>query len=242
MKTMNTINKLTHINLKNKVLLQSFSGSGAVGTILTSFLTKSLDMKQVAVLHPKNVAPVAIVKNGKIENPIRIFESEKFALMSCEVSIPYEELPEFLEQLVDFYIEQGVSHIIPVAGLPVYQYENGNAKCHGVAANDTILEFLQEKGVNLLDEGIIYGSIVETMELCRVKGFNNCFALLTECDPVSPSYEPTKEVLLSLEKLFGLEFNEEQYEEVTSVIRTRIEESSRLIREETLDKTRESHL
>ena len=223
-------------------MLQSFSGSGAVGTILTSFLTKSLEMEQVAVLHPKNVAPVAIVKKGKIENPIRLFQSENFALMSCEVNIPYDELPEFLELLVDFYIKQGVSYIIPVAGLPAYQYENDEAKCYGVAADDATLDFLEDKGIELLDEGIIYGTIVETMELCRARGFNNCFSLLTECDPVVPSYEPTKEILLALGKLFGLEFNEEQYEEVTSVIKQRIAESSKLIREETLDKTRESHL
>ncbi len=239
---MNTISELSEINLKDKILLQTFSGSGAIGTILTSFLTKSLDMKQVAVLHPKNVAPVAIVKKGKIENPIRIFQSEQFALMSCEVSIPYEELPEFLETLVDFYIKQGVSYIIPVGGLPVFQYPNGESKCLGVSADDSALKFLEEKGVELLDEGIIYGSVVETMELCQAKGFKNCFSLIAECDPGVPSYQPTKEILIALRKLFGLEYNEEQYEEIISVIKKRIEESSRIIREETIDKTRESHL
>jgi len=239
---MKIISELKEINLKNKVLLQAFSGSGAIGTLLTSFLTKSLGMEQVAVLHPKNVAPVAIVKNGKIASPIRIFQSEQFALMSCEVSIPYEELPEFIETLVDFYIKQGVSYIIPVGGLPVFQYSDGESKCLGVSAEDSSLKFLEEKGVELLDEGIIYGSVVETMELCQAKGFKNCFSLLAECDPSVPSYQPTKEILLALGKLFGLEYDEEQYEEIISVIKKRIEESSRLIREETIDKTRESHL
>ncbi len=239
---MNTINELTEINLKNKVLLQAFSGSGAIGTLLTAFLTKSLEMEQVAVLHPKNVAPVAIVKKGKIENPIRLFQSEQFALMSCEVSIPYEELPEFLEILVDFYIKQGVSYIVPVGGLPIFQNPNGESKCVGVSADDSSLKFLEEKGVELLDEGIIYGSVVETMELCQAKGFKNCFSLMAECDPSVPSYQPTKEILKALGKLFGLEYDEEQYEEIISVIKKRIEESSKLIREETIDKTRESHL
>ena len=239
---MNTINELKEIDLKNKVLIQSFSGSGAIGTILTSFLTKTLEMEQIAVLHPKNVAPVAIVKNGKIENPIRIFQSDKFALMSCEISIPYDELPEFLETLITFYIEHEVSHIIPVGGLPIYQNSVEDSKCLAVSADDDSLAFLEEKGVELLDEGIIYGSMVETMELCQAKGFKNCFSLLAECDPGVPSYEPTKAILIALGKLFGLEFHEEKYEEIISVIKSRIEESTKLIREDTMDKTRESHL
>lgn len=239
---MNNINEIKDVNLKDKILIQSFSGSGAIGTILTAFLTKALEMEQVAVIHPDNVTPVAIVKKGKIEHPIRLFQSDKYALMSCEISVPYEELPQFLETLVDYYIKKGVSYIVPVGGLPVFQDPNGMAKCYGIGAEDTMLDLLQEKGIELLEEGIIYGTVVETMELCQKRGFLNCFTLLAECDPGVASYQPAKEIAISLRKIFGLDFDEVEFDEITSIIRKRIEESQRVIREETFDKTRESHL
>ena len=97
---MNRINGIKNLNIKGKPVIQSFSGSGAIGTILSTFLVKALDMEQVAVIHAEDLPPVAIVKDGLIEQPIRIFQNEQIALMSCEVNIPYDTVPDFIAMLV----------------------------------------------------------------------------------------------------------------------------------------------
>jgi uncharacterized protein len=239
---MERINEIGKVNLKNIPVIQSFSGSGAIGTILSTFLINALKMEQVAVIHSKSIPPVAIIKDGKIEHPIRLFQSEKLALMSCEIPISYTNTQHFLKMLVDYYIKQGASYIVPVGGLPVVKDPANNSRCFAITTNDEMLTFLLNHGVKILDEGILYGTVVETLELCDTKGFNGCFSLLAECDPGVASYYAAKQILLELAKLFDFEFDEEQFNNVTSTIQSRIDESARLVREETLDKTRESHL
>jgi uncharacterized protein len=239
---MNRINEIGKVNLKNKPLIQAFSGSGAIGTILSTFLINSLKMEQVAVIHSKSIAPLAIIKNGLIEHPIRLFQSEELALMSCEIPIPYGNTHAFLEMLLDYYIKQGVSHIVPVGGLPVLKSPENDANCYAIASNDETLAYLRDKGIKILNEGIIYGTIVETLEMSASKGFESSFALLAECDPGVASYYSAKQIILELSKLFDFSFDEDEFNNVSSIIQDRIEESTRLMREETADRTRESHL
>ncbi|MCG3227337.1 MAG: proteasome assembly chaperone family protein [Candidatus Heimdallarchaeota archaeon] len=239
---MEIINEIKKVNLKNIPVIQSFSGSGAIGTILSTFLISALEMEHVAVIHSESIPPVAIIKDGKIEHPIRLFQSEKLALMSCDIPISYSNTQHFLKMLVDYYIKQGVSHVIPVGGLPVLKDPNNNARCFAITTNDEMLNFLASKSVKILDEGILYGTVVETLELCDSKGFNGCFSLLAECDPGVASYYAAKQILLELSKLFDFEFDEDQFNNVSSTIQRRIDESNRMVREESFDKTRESHL
>ena len=239
---MERIQEIKKVNLKNIPVIQSFSGSGAIGTILSTFLINSLEMEHVAVIHSESLPPVAIIKDGKIEHPIRLFQSEKLALMSCEIPISYSNTQHILKKLVDYYIKQGVSHVIPVGGLPVLKDPNNNARCFAITTNDEMLNFLTSKSVKILDEGILYGTVVETLELCNSKGFNGCFSLLAECDPGVASYFAAKQIILELSKLFDFEFDEDQFNNVSSTIQRRIDESNRMVREESFDKTRESHL
>ena len=239
---MTRINEIGLVDLKGKPLIQAFSGSGAIGTILSAFLIKAFEMEQVAVIHSDSIPPVAMVKGGLIEHPIRLFQSEKLTLMSCEVSIPYNILSEFLDSLIQYYIEKEVSYIVPVGGLPVLPDNYDNGFCFGVANNSEMISFLENKGVELLEEGVIYGSIVESLELCHIHGYTSCFALLAECDPGTASYWGAKQILQNLSNIFDFEFDENQFNTVTNTIKARIEESTRYIREEAMDKTRESHL
>jgi len=96
--------------------------------------------------------------------------------------------------------------------------------------------------VHVLDEGIIYGSIVQTLELCQAKGYENSFALLAECDPNVASYESARKILDALTLIFEIEFNSDDFEDVIAVLKERIRESTRYMQEDTFDKTRESHL
>jgi predicted ATP-grasp superfamily ATP-dependent carboligase len=144
--------------------------------------------------------------------------------------------------LVDYYIKQGVSHVIPVGGLPVLKDPSNDARCFAITTNDEMLSFLTSKSVKILDEGILYGTVVETLELCDTKGFKGCFSLLAECDPGIASYYAAKQILLELSKLFDFEFDEDKFNNVSSTIQNRIDESARMIRDESFDKTRESHL
>ncbi len=239
---MNRVNEINNLNLKGKPIIQSFSGSGAIGTILSTFLVKSLKMEQVAVVHAEDLPPVAIVKDGLIEQPIRIFQNDQIALMSCEVSIPYSAVPDFIEMLVDFYIQNEVSYIVPVGGLPSIMTPYEEINCYGIASNEETLTFLEEKGVTFLEEGVIYGTVVQTLELCNTKGFDANFALLVECDPNITSYDSTKVLVQNLAKIFEFEFDEEEFDNVTNIIKSRILESTKIFREDTMDKTRESHL
>jgi len=199
-------------------------------------------MEQVAVIHSKSIAPLAIIKNGLIEHPIRLFQSEKIALMSCEIPIPYGNTHDFLNMLIDYYIKKGVSYIVPVGGLPVLKNPENDANCYAIASNENTLSYLKERGIKILNEGILYGTVVETLELCGTKGFESSFSLLAECDPVIASYYSAKQIIIELSKLFDFTFDEKQFDNVSNVIQDRIEESARLMREETIDKTRESHL
>ena len=239
---MDRISEIKKMNLKNKPVIQSFSGSGAIGTILSTFLINALEMEHVAVIHSRSIPPVAIVKDGIIEHPIRLFESENLALMSCEIPISYSNTQHFLKMLVDYYIKKGVSHIVPVGGLPVLKDPANNARCFAITTNEGMIAFLDQHNVKILDEGILYGTVVETLELCDAKGFNGCFSLLAECDPGVASYYATKQILLELSKLFDFKFDEEKFNNVSSTIQKRIDESVRIVRDESFDKTRESHL
>ncbi|MHA1303100.1 MAG: proteasome assembly chaperone family protein [Candidatus Heimdallarchaeaceae archaeon] len=231
--------------LKGKPIIQAFSGSGAIGTILSTYLTQVLNMDEVALIHTDAIPPVAIVKDGKIMHPIRIFASEQISLMSCEVPIPYSQLSNLLEMLVEFYIKNEVSYIVPVGGLPVLYNPEEKAQCYAISYNDNVLQYIQEKEIQLLREGVVYGSIIETLEICQTKELSNCFSLLAECDPGAPSYYSTRRILESLAKIFDFEFDVKEFEAIVKLLKERMLETSRyleILDEEIAKKTRESHL
>ncbi len=229
-------------SLKNKPIIQLFTGSGGIGSIISSFLIKSLRMEEVAIIQTDAVPPVAIVKKGLIEHAIRILESEKMAIMISEVPIPYEDLGEFVENLVSFYIKNEVAYIIPVGGIPSKQNHVDDPNTLAVSYSKEMLELVQKHDIDILEEGVIYGSYVETLALCEKKGFKRAFAILGECNPQEPAYKTSRKLVKALAKIFSFEFDEELFVDIETKIEDKISESREIIRQEAIEKTRESHL
>lgn len=228
--------------LKNKPMIQLFTGSGGIGSIVSSFLIKSLKMEEVAIIQTDAVPPVAIVKKGLIEHPIRILESEKMAIMVSEVPIPYEDLDEFVENLVSFYMKNEVDYIIPVGGIPSKNNHVDDPKILAVSYRKEMLELVQKKDIEILEEGVIYGSYVQTLAVCEKKGFKRAFSLLGECNPQEPAYKTSRKLVKALAKLLSFEFDEKLFDDIETRIEDKISESRQIIRQETFEKTRESHL
>ena len=80
---------------KGKQIIQLFNGSGMIGSVTGSFLVEELHMKYIGYFTSHFVPPYAVIKDGKPDNPIRLFESESFLLLLCDVSISKHDIIPF---------------------------------------------------------------------------------------------------------------------------------------------------
>ncbi len=230
------------LDLKNKPVIQSFTGSGAVGSIVSSYLVNLLDMKEVAHIQTDLLPPVALIKNGLIEHPIRIFQSNKITLMSCEIPIQYADIYPLIEILVELYIKQGASYIIPIAGIAKTKESKEKPKIYGISYKKEMLDFLEKKTIEPLYDGIVYGSYIETLSLCETRKYKNAFALLVECDSNTPAFHESQLLIEKMGEMFDFEFDKKTFEVVSDKIKTNIDEGVKLLKQEMIDRTRESHL
>ena len=143
------------IKLENPVLIEGFPGIGLVGNIASQQIIDELDMTYVGSIDSRYFPPIAVLYEGLINMPVRIYESIEHNLIIVVSDIPINPSVSYdvSKALVEWAKSINVKEIVSIAGIATMGEEH---KVFGAATDKVMLEKIKDK-VELFQMGTIIG-------------------------------------------------------------------------------------
>lgn len=180
---------------ENKIIIQAFTGSGLVASIVAHHLIDNFDLKEKGYISSPLIPAVGIVRNGIIQRPIRIFENDDYLLILSEIGISQDSLNEFIESLFIWYNSIDPSSIVVIGALPTGRPSDATDLRYSVVASDSITQqYIEEKDVEVLPHGAVYGSVALSLMEAKRYGIS-AFGILSNCIATIPDYLAAKKVI-----------------------------------------------
>lgn len=193
-----------NIDGKNKVIIQAFTGSGLVASIVGHHLIDKLGMEEKGYISSQLIPSVGIVRNGVVSRPVRVYENNTYLMVLSEVGITREDLPEFIEALFIWYNSLDPVSIVLVGGLPTGRPSDAEDLKYRVIASDQMTQkYLVDKGIRTMKQGAVYGSVALSLMEAKRYGIA-CFAIMSHCIATVPDYLAAKKVI----EIFKIVLNE----------------------------------
>ena len=217
-----SIREIEELQITNKPIIQAFAGSGMVASIAAYHLIETLGLKEKGYIQVKGIPSLVTVKDGLIQQPLRLYESDELGLVLCDISIPQERIEDVIYHIMCWYKTKDVSWVVVIGGLPTNRRSQGaSVQSYGVCNNATIRKQIEEKQVKVMSNGAVYGSIAYSLlEATNLE--IPCLAILGECIATIPDYSATLAVLDTLTKCLDLEFSTEKLNESASQLDEKI--------------------
>lgn len=154
------------ITSEGSAILIGFPGSGLVGSIALSYMIDKLEFEPIGTMTSKFFPPMAMMSEGVIAVPVRIYEKDKFVAILADIPIHpqicYEVASAILEWLAPFKI----SEIVTLAGIITNEPEK---RVFCVATDKHLLERLGESAIRL-PVGSISGIASSILTECKIRG------------------------------------------------------------------------
>nr|MBD3312185.1 hypothetical protein [archaeon] len=146
------------IKFKKPVIIEGFQGVGLVGTLSAQYLSQQLDFEQIGFIDSEGVPPMALLVDGKVMNPIKIYanKARDIVIIESELSIPRKIIYELSEMIADWAKKIKAQEIICLEGINVPEEER-DYEIFGMSTDEKKMKKLINKGVKRLDNGIIIG-------------------------------------------------------------------------------------
>lgn len=157
----------TEIQSENPVLIEGFPGIGLVGNIASQQIIDELKMEYVGSIDSRHFPPIAVLYEGLINMPVRIYESTEHKMVMVVSDIPINPVIAYdiSKALLTWAKSINTKEIVSLAGIATMSEEN---KVFGAATNMDMLERIKEK-VELFQMGTISGISGSIMGECLVR-------------------------------------------------------------------------
>lgn len=151
-------------NLKNATAIVGFPTVGLVGSIVTSFIIKELDMPVFRGMSSDDMSPYCILLNSEPYPPIRIHgfcrkddtatDCGDLMVVTSEVAPNVEQCYTLTRELLDMFADYGIKRIICIEGIPRFSETDNMYACGSTPAAREVVETF---GVEALENGMIKG-------------------------------------------------------------------------------------
>jgi len=154
---------------RNPVVIEGFPGVGLVGSIAAQQIIHELDMDYLGTIHSKYFPPVAMLLDGRVNMPVRIYESAKNELIVVVSDIPIHPSIAYVvsKSLIDWAVSINAREVVSVAGIPL---ENEGHVVFGAATTDEGIENIK-KFVEIFQMGTISGIAGSIVTECASRNF-----------------------------------------------------------------------
>lgn len=192
---------------KNPIIIEGFPGIGLVGNIACQHIIEELGMKYVGSIDSRYFPPLAVLFNGIVYMPVRIYEAPKKDIIVIISDIPIHPTASYdlSKALVEWMISIKAKNIISIAGIAT---TTGLRRVFGGATNQEMLERIKDK-TEIFQVGTISGISGSIMTECFIRKIP-AMSLLGETPGPNPDPRAAVEVLNVLNKIFDLSINTEK--------------------------------
>lgn len=189
------------ISLENPIIVEGFPGIGLVGNIASQHLIDELDMEYIGSMESKYFPPIAVLFNGIINMPVRIYESKEYNIITVISDIPIHPTIsyEVSKVLMDWAQSINVKEIVSIAGIATMSSEE---KVFGAATNDDMLNRIKDH-VEIFQVGTISGISGSVMTECFMRDVP-AMSLLGETNSPNPDPRAAASVIKVLNIIYDL--------------------------------------
>jgi len=189
------------ISLENPIIVEGFPGIGLVGNIASQHLIDELDMEYIGSMESKYFPPIAVLFNGIINMPVRIYESKEYNIITVISDIPIHPTIsyEVSKVLMDWAQSINVKEIVSIAGIATMSSEE---KVFGAATNDDMLNRIKDH-VEIFQVGTISGISGSVMTECFMRNVP-AISMLGETNSPNPDPRAAASVIKVLNLIYDL--------------------------------------
>ncbi|MGC8895280.1 MAG: proteasome assembly chaperone family protein [Candidatus Bathyarchaeia archaeon] len=215
------------------VMLFGFPDVGLVGVIAASHLISELEnIEEVAYMDSKLLPPLIVLHEGLPHSPIRIFGNRNILLAVSETAIPADVIYPIMDALIDWGKSKNVKMMISLSGIPIQERQDlKELKVFAAASSPEMLKMLQEKEIEILQEGYMVGPQAIMLQRCANMGLP-AITLLAQCFLNYPDPEAAAEVLKGLASITGIKVDVSKLLEKGEEIRLRARDVMRRTQQE----------
>lgn len=152
------------VKSKNPILIEGFPGIGLVGNIASQQIIEELNMEYIGSIESRYFPPIAVLYEGLVNMPVRIYENEEHNTVMVVSDIPINPSVSYdvSKALVGWAKSIGVKEIVSIAGIATMSDEY---KVFGAATTEEMLEKIKEH-VEIFQMGTISGISGSVMAEC----------------------------------------------------------------------------
>jgi len=189
---------------KNPLVIEGFPGIGLVGNITCQHIIEELSMKYMGSIDSRYFPPLAVLFNGLVYMPVRIYESTKKEIVVVISDIPIHPTASYdiSKVLTDWMQTIHAKNVVSIAGIAT---TTGERRVFGGATNAELLDKIKDK-TEIFQVGTISGISGSIMTECYLRGVP-AVSLLGETPGPNPDPRAAVEVIKSLNNIFGLDID-----------------------------------
>ncbi len=192
---------------KNPLIIAGFPGIGLVGNIACQHIIEELKMKYAGSIDSRYFPPLAVLFNGIIFMPVRIYESVEKGTVIIISDIPIHPTASYdvSKALIDWVQSINGESIVSIAGIAT---PTGERRVFGGATSDEMLEKIKDK-TEIFQVGTISGISGSIMTECFIRNIP-AMSLLGETPGPNPDPRAAVEVVKAINNVFDLSINTER--------------------------------
>jgi uncharacterized protein len=192
------------LECKNPTVICGFPGMGLVGNIVAQFLMDQFKMTTCGHLESRLFPPIAIIYNGLVKNPVRIYENPAREIVMVFSDIPIDPLVsgEVGRSVIEWVKTINPREVVSIAGLATTGTES---RIFVAGATPEDLERVKDNA-QIFEVGTISGVPGVIMNECRNNNIP-AICLLGETRGANPDPRAAAELVKALSKIYGWDIN-----------------------------------
>ncbi len=188
------------------ILIEGFPGIGLVGNIASQQIIDELDMTYIGSMDSRFFPPIAVLYEGLVNMPVRIYENEEHNLVMVVSDIPINPSVSYdvSKALIQWAKSINVKEVVSIAGIATMGEDH---KVFGAATNSEMLSKIEGE-VEIFQMGTISGISGSIMAECFINQLP-AISLLGATKSQNPDPRAAAVVVDVLNSLYGFSIDTE---------------------------------
>lgn len=203
------IYELRRMDLRGATVIDGFPSVGLVSSIVANYLINALHLVQIGIMDSTLFPTVALVRDGKPMNPVRIYAgsrdtpsgADQLVVFISEFQPPSNLIKAIASTVLDWAQDQRCNQLVCPEGLIVdKEAETIGPAVYGIGSTERANEVLKRNDVAKFEEGVITGVAGVLLNEGRKRDFD-VITLLSEAHPDYPDARAAARVIETINKI-----------------------------------------
>lgn len=188
-------------SVKDPILIEGFPGIGLVGNIASQYIVHELNMTYLGAMNSKFFPPLAVLLEGVVNMPVRIYEDANKGIVVLTADIPVHPLASYDigKEVVSWAESIKTREMVCLAGITVMSEQH---RVFGAVSKKDLLDRIKGSA-EVFELGTITGITGSIMNECRIRNMP-AICLLGETVSADPDPRAAIATIEILNKIYGL--------------------------------------